>query len=199
MCEFPMSNAATAPVLIQHPHITLRDFTPADGDAFVAYQMDARYRALYNQPDSDETRATSAALFERFRGWQAETPRQNFQIGIFDAKTGETLGCIGLRQHDMPPHVAVMGLELAPACWGRYRLALDAIQLMLAYGFNHLDLSTITGSTGNGNRRITHLATWFGATLTENRPGPNWMRQKGWHEVDWSLPRDAWLAKTQKT
>ncbi|OKH89385.1 hypothetical protein LF95_05155 [Thalassospira sp. TSL5-1] len=181
--------------MIKHHRITLRDFTPADGDGFVAYQMDARYRALYNQPDSPETRATSTALFQRFLGWQAETPRQNFQIGIFDAKTGDILGCIGLRQQDMPAHVAIMGLELAPTCWGRYRLALDAINLMLDYGFNQLGLTAITGSTGNGNRRITRLATWFGATLTQSRPGPDWMTQKGWHEVDWSLTREEWLAK----
>ena len=197
-----MPNAVNNPVLIHHPRITritLRDFTPADGEGFVAYQMDARYRALYHQPDSAETRATSTALFKRFLGWQSETPRQNFQIGIFDGKTGEILGCIGLRQQDMPAHVAVMGLELAPACWGRYRLALDAITLMLDYGFTQLGLGTITGSTGNGNRRITHLATWFGATLTQSRPGPDWMTQKGWHEVDWSLTREAWLAKKNAT
>lgn len=64
---------------IESYRFLLRDFSEADRHPFIAYQMDPRYRRLYDFSESDEQRAN--ALFDLFGVWRQQTPRQNFQIG----------------------------------------------------------------------------------------------------------------------
>ena len=92
----------------------------------------------------------------------------------------------------MSERTAILGIELAPSEWGRFRLAIDATAALLSYGFDLLDLDTIIGDTASGNRRIEKLARWFGAELVADREGPAWMQARGWREVDWSLDRHKW-------
>ena len=170
--------------------ILLRDFAGSDRSAFAAYQGDPRYRRLY---DLDDEPGRADTLFDLFAGWQAEQPRRNFQLGLFDAATGRLCGCAGLRA-SAEEGVAVLGIELAPADWGRYRVALDAAGLLLEYGFEVLGLRMIIGNTASGNRRVEKLARWFGGEIIAERDGPEWMRRRGWREVDWALRRESWGA-----
>jgi ribosomal-protein-alanine N-acetyltransferase len=167
--------------------IVLRDFTEADRTGFIAYQTDPRYRQLYDFDDSQER---PSALFDLFLQWQQERPRVNTQLAICEIATGRVLGCGGLRKID--DDVAVLGIELAPTNWGRFRLALDASSALLRYGFETLKLAAITGDTASGNRRVEKLSRWFGAKIVARRPGPNWMQARGWQEVDWEITRETW-------
>lgn len=167
--------------------VELRELTEADRAAFIGYQTDPRYLRLYDFADEVER---PNQLFDLFLFWQSEQPRLNFQLGIFDAATGRLVGCGGLRKAD--DRSAVLGIELAPSEWGRFRLAIDATLELLDLGFETLELETIFGDTASGNRRIEKLALWFGAELSARRDGPAWMQSRGWQEVDWSLSRQAW-------
>ncbi len=60
-------------MIISTPRITLRDFEPADRAAFVAYQMDPRYRRLY---DMDDYPDRANELFDLFVFWRGEGPRR---------------------------------------------------------------------------------------------------------------------------
>ena len=175
-------------MLIRTPRFTLRDFRTEDRAAFVSYQMDPRYRGLY---DAAEGEGDARALFDLFLAWRRISPRENYQFGIFEAKAGRLCGCAGLRQAGAPPGTAVLGIELTPDDWGRYRLAIDVVDALLEFGFNELDLSSIVGDTASGNRRVEKLARWFGAEITGRRPGPAWMAARGWCEVDWAIDREA--------
>ena len=177
------------------PRLTLRDFVEDDRAAFVEYQLDPRYRALY---DLDEDPSRADGLFDLFLGWQAEMPRRNLQLGIFDA-AGRLCGCAGLRVRADDPATAVMGIELAPVCWGRHRLAVDAIGALVEHGFTSLGLDAVVGETATGNTRVEKLARWFGGRETARRDGPDWMRARGWPEIDWTITRHAWLAADQRT
>lgn len=165
----------------------LREFTETDRAAFNAYQNDARYRQLYDFDDSTER---SNQLFDMFLQWQQEEPRVNIQLAICEIATGKLLGCGGLRKKN--DDVAVLGLELAPSEWGRYRLALDASHALLQFGFENLKLAAIIGNTASGNHRIEKLARWFGARIVARRPGPDWMQARGREEVDWEIRRETW-------
>jgi len=167
--------------------VLLRDFIEADRAAFLLYQTDARYLRLYDFADDVER---PSQLFDLFLTWQSERPRLNFQLGIFEASTGRLVGCGGLRKAD--ERSAVLGIELAPSEWGRFRLAIDATVALLNLGFDTLGLATIFGDTASGNRRIEKLALWFGAELIAQREGPAWMQARGWREFDWSLSREKW-------
>lgn len=175
-------------MLIDHLRFFLRDFAEPDRAAFIAYQMDPRYLALYDFGPSDVQRAHD--LFDLFSEWSKAKPRVNYQLGIFDRATGELCGCAGLRR--AREDAAVLGIELAPAHWGRFALALDVSAALIGYGFRELELATIFGDTASGNKRVAKLARWFGATLIAEREGPEWMRARGFREVDWAIARAQW-------
>ena len=175
-------------VRIEMPRFLLRDFEEADRGTFVAYQTDPRYAALYDLDPDDKRRMEE--LFDLFVAWQRASPRSNFQLGLFDRRTGKLCGCAGLR--GVGAEEAVFGIELAPSEWGRFALALDATAALLAFGFDALELSRVAGSTASGNRRVERLARRFGAEAIARREGPVWMRARGWQEVDWLLDRGGW-------
>jgi ribosomal-protein-alanine N-acetyltransferase len=182
-------------MIINTPRITLRDLEPADRVAFVAYQMDPRYRRLC---DLDENPARAGELFDLFASWRDEEPRRNFQLGIFDTATNRLCGCAGLRERPGGRGTAVLGIELAPFDRGRYRMALDVTARLLEHGFNTLRLRMIVGDTASGNERVEKLARWFGARIVDRRDGPAWMHARGWQEVDWALTRDEWQHSAQR-
>lgn len=182
-------------MIIRTPRITLRDFEDADRAAFIAYQTDPRYRRLYDFSD-DPTRA--GELLDLFLSWQVDKPRRNFQVGIFDTATKRLCGCAGLRGRPEDGETAVLGIELTPSDWGRYRIALDAAACLVEYGFNTLRLRMIVGDTASGNKRVEKLARWFGASIIDGRDGPEWMRVRGWQEVDWALTRDEWQSSDRR-
>jgi len=182
-------------MMIKTPRITLRDFENGDRAAFISYQMDPRYRRLYDFSD-DPTRA--GELFHLFLQWQVEEPRRNFQVGIFDTATNRLCGCAGLRGRPEDSETAVLGIELAPTDWGRYRIALDTAASLVEYGFSTLQLRMIVGDTASGNKRVEKLARLFGAHIIDGRNGPEWMRSRGWQEVDWALTRDEWRSADRR-
>ncbi len=170
----------------------LRDLTEADRATFVAYQSDPRYRRLY---DLDESYAHDASeLFSLFLTWQPEEPRQNYQLGIIERRTGRLCGCAGLRGMGLGDGQAVLGIELAPDYWGRYRMALEVTGALIAVAFRDLGINRILGSTASGNARVERLALWFGAEIIAQRKGPDWMKSRNWSEVDWALSRSRWEA-----
>jgi [ribosomal protein S5]-alanine N-acetyltransferase len=182
-------------MLVRTSRFTLRDFREADRQAFVAYQMDPRYRQLYRFGD-DHRRAHE--LFERFLSWQRQDPRRDFQVGIFGTDTGRLCGCCGLRRSDAPEGAAVLGIELTPDDWGRYRLAIDVASALIEHAFSALDLDLIIGRTASGNTRVERLARWFGAKIIARHDGPEWMAARRWSEVDWELRRDAWTSSPRR-
>jgi ribosomal-protein-alanine N-acetyltransferase len=168
-------------VLIRTARFVLRDLAEPDRVAFVAYQTDSRYRRLYDLGDAAGPRAHE--LFDLFVGWQREEPRQNFQLGIFERDAVRLCGCAGLRRAGRDDGTAVLGIELAPDEWGRYRLAVEVAGALLGHGFRDLGLRAIVGDTASGNRRVERLARWFGADIVARRAGPEWMEARGWQEM----------------
>jgi ribosomal-protein-alanine N-acetyltransferase len=175
----------------------LRDLVESDRAAFVAYQRDPRYLRLYDLDKADGSRVHD--LFDLFISWQQDQPRRNYQLGIFDQPLGRLCGVAGLRQAGQLEGTAVLGLELAPDNWGRYRLAIEAASALIEHGFHEIGLRTIIGSTASGNTRVEKLARWFGAEIVARRYGPAWMGARGWSEVDWALTRDAWERTSPKS
>ena len=176
---------------INFRRILLRDFTEADRAAFIGYQTDPRYLQLY---DFDGGIERPSKLFDLFLQWQWEQPRMKLQLGIFESATGRMLGCAGLRKAD--DDVAVLGIELAPSEWGRFRLALDTSAALVQYGFETLSLKSIVGDTASGNHRVEKLARWFGAEIVARRTGPDWMQARGWQKVDWAITKEGWEQAT---
>lgn len=141
------------PMLIEHPRFLLRDLAEADRAAFLAYQMDPRYLALYDFEASDVRRASE--LFDLFAEWRETEPRRNFQIGIFDGRNGELCGCAGLRKSS--DDTAVLGIELAPEKWGRRTGRIRLQPTAANYDHRrHRERQQACGETGSMVRREDH-------------------------------------------
>ena len=68
--------------------LVVRDFTPEDEAAFIAYRADP---------------AEGRELIERFAAWRRAEPRLNFQVAICRRDAASTLiGCCGLRRGIRP-------------------------------------------------------------------------------------------------
>ena len=170
----------------------LRDFVEADRPAFLAYQADPRARAFYGPGESAPEHA--GRLFETFRSWASERPRLDYQLAIVQRSAPHALvGCCGLRRGEAEPGEAELGVELAPDYWGRYGYAVEVGRALLDFGFAGLGLTGIFGSTVSANDRVQRLAEWFGAEVRAVRPGPAWMADRGWTEIDWRITRDRWV------
>jgi RimJ/RimL family protein N-acetyltransferase len=171
--------------------LVLRDFTKNDGPAFVAYHADPRY--LASQGSDQVAPGHARDLLNRFERWGNEVPRRHYQLGVFErVPAGRLVGCAGLRDVECERGTAELGIELAPEHWGRHGLAVEIARALLDTGFRRLDLREIRGLSASGNARAARLARWFGADVVATRQGPDWMRARGWAEVEWRIGRSAW-------
>lgn len=142
----------------------LRDFTEADGEAFVRYHADPRHLALYGAAEAAASHIGS--LLATFAAWAAEEPRENYQLAIVRrGPPGATVGCCGLRTKGCAPGVAELGIELAPITWGRHGYAIEIMDALLDFGFDQLRLQEIRG--GTPNVRAARLAAYFGGVEVE--------------------------------
>jgi [ribosomal protein S5]-alanine N-acetyltransferase len=169
----------------------LREFTDEDGPAFLAYQSDPRYAQFCAPGEVGVNHARE--LLRRFRQWAAERPRRNYQLAISDIRhPQELMGCCGLRCEGYGPDQAEMGIELAPRYWGRYAYAIEIASALIDFGFTTLGLSEVRGISVSANSRVARLAHRYGFVAVGRRPGPEWMRARGWRHTEWQLRRERW-------
>jgi [ribosomal protein S5]-alanine N-acetyltransferase len=176
----------------------LRDFIESDRSAFLDYQADPHNLTFYDPNDSSPDRASR--LFDRFQAWAGERPRLNYQLAIVQRQEPYTLvGCCGLRGMSLAAGEMELGLEIAPAYWGRYAYAIEVGRALLDFGFRELQLDVISGSTVSANTRIAKLVEWMGAEVVAILPGAAWMSDRGWSEVHWRIARSQWHRSLGKT
>jgi RimJ/RimL family protein N-acetyltransferase len=169
--------------------LLLRDFTPGDRAALLAYHFDPRYTEFYGPEEGGPEQTLQ--LLDLFLRWQAERPRQNYQLAIIALNTEravspDLIGNCGIRSQGYETGTAEFGLELAPACWGR-GIATEAARAILGFAFRDLGLKRIVGISVTQNNRVARLVTKLGFRSVGTRPGPDWMRARGWSETEWLL------------
>jgi ribosomal-protein-alanine N-acetyltransferase len=168
----------------------LRDFVPEDALAFEAYHADPRSHEFYGDDQAEPVNAKE--LLTLFSKWAVERPRLNYQLAIVLRDETQTLiGCCGLRSAVSEPGKAELGIEMAPAYWGRYGYAIEVMRALIEFGFGKLGLQEIYGGTVSANFRIARLVKSFGATAVM-RTTPEWMSAKGWSQIEWQVTRDQW-------
>ncbi len=67
---------------------------------------------------------------------------------------------------------AVLGIELAPDEWGRYRLALEVANALMNFTVSSILSSTLIGSTASGSGAVGGSPAGSGPTLPRNAPDP---------------------------
>jgi [ribosomal protein S5]-alanine N-acetyltransferase len=171
----------------------LRDFIPADEPAFSAYRADPRSTEFCAA--AEVTRSFSRELLQRFSQWAAEFPRRHYQLAVVDRRSSQLVGCAGLRREQNNSDWAELGIELASQFWGRYAYAIEIAAALIEFGFRDLDLQEIRGISVSANRRVTRLAQRYGFVAISTPPSPDWMKERGWHHIEWQLTRQIWKQK----
>jgi [ribosomal protein S5]-alanine N-acetyltransferase len=168
----------------------LRDFISEDEPAFSAYRADPRYAEFCTA--AEVMPHFSHELLQRFSQWATEVPRCHYQLAIVDRRSPQLIGCAGLRRETNHSNWAELGIELAPQFWGRYAYAIEIAQALIEFGFRTLELQEIRGISVSANRRVTRLAQRYGFVEISRPPSPDWMKDRGWHYVEWQLTRQTW-------
>lgn len=178
-------------MLITTRRFAIRDFTPADATAFLAYHADPRFR----RRTGNEGAPPGQSLLDAFAAWADEKPRSNYQLAVVERNGEALVGCCGLRE---VRERAEFGIEMAPDFWGRHGVAIEIIGAMVAFGFGSLDLREIYGMTTDSNFRAARLASWFGAVEVRRHPRSGPVGGPGADAaVEWRITRGAWLERRE--
>jgi [ribosomal protein S5]-alanine N-acetyltransferase len=88
---------------------------------------------------------------------------------LFDRKSGDFIGCGGLRRWVYTPEEAnfELGFHLVKRCWGQ-GFATEAAQGALDYGWRELRLSKVYAGHHPDNRASRHILEKLGFTFLEN-------------------------------
>ena len=86
---------------------------------------------------------------------------------MFLRETGEFAGCAGLRPWSVDPNTVEVGVNLMRFAWG-LRLGEEALQAVLAYGFDMLGLPKIVAGHGKGHENSQKLLERVGFLYTHD-------------------------------
>ena len=127
------------------PHRTdrllLREFTPADWSAVLAYHKDPRYLRFY--PEEQGSESEVRRLVQSFVEWQQEEPRGKLQWAVLLPSATELIGNCGIRKRRADAREADIGFELSPDHWGQ-GYATELAATLLRFGFESMGLHRIT-------------------------------------------------------
>ena len=172
------------------PRLILREFSAMDLPALVANYTDPRSTEFYGPEDLDPEQAPR--LIQLFLDWAAAAPRQNYQLAIARREApAESIGNCGVRLEGCEAGLGEFGLELSPGHWGR-GFATEAARAILAFAFHDLGVREVRGVTVTENTRVQRLVERLCFARVETRPGPAWMRSRGWSETVWGLTPEDW-------
>jgi RimJ/RimL family protein N-acetyltransferase len=176
--------------LITH-RLIIRDFLDDDFKKFEEYHLDQRFNEFYSEEEMKPEFLKN--LFEIFQTWANETPRTNFQFCITEKDFPDSIiGCCGLRTKECISGNGELGIELSPDYWGKYKYAIEILSRLTEFGFNELNLIKISGRTLDVNSKVGKLANYYGASISYLESA-NWVKKKGWKEVEWQLTKEKWL------
>ena len=142
------------PVRLNTEHLTIREFSRGDLEAFHAISADpevARYLSF--GPTSHEE---SRALIDLAIDSQRADPRSQYALALVEQTTSELLGSCGLALSAEQPRVAEVYFALRPSAWGR-GYATEALAAIIRFGFDTLKLHRIWGQAMIANQAAALL------------------------------------------
>jgi len=135
------------PVELRGPHITLREYTPADAEEFHAF---AAHPLVFERvqdetpPSIDDVRGWLTQLAEQ----AAAGGRERHELAITEG--ARVIGSIGLIVDENDPATAELGYVVHPDWWGK-GVATEAAGLMIRHGFDDLGLLRIRAGVSDDN------------------------------------------------
>ncbi len=116
---------------------------------------------VFYMRDEDPLKSREQAL-EFLRRLQTPEEMPNFKWwGIQNRAHGRLIGTCGYFRWDKQHHRAELGYDLWPDYWGQ-GLMPEALQVLIRYGFEEMDLNRIEATTHTGNQRSQRVLEKLG-------------------------------------
>ena len=172
-------------------HLTLREYTPDDVRAVLAYQRDPRYLQYYVWTNRDEEDVK--AFLKPFIDQQDDKPRRKFQLAITLTETSELIGGCGIRRKPDNDWEADIGYELAPEHWGNGH-ATQATRAMVAYGFQELKVHRVSSWCIADNTASVAVLERAGLKLEGRLREIDRFKGRWWDYLLYGLLEEEWRA-----
>jgi ribosomal-protein-alanine N-acetyltransferase len=172
--------------------LILRDFVESDWEATLAYQQEPLY-LRYNEWTSrtaDEVRE----FIQMFLNHQKQEPRFKFQFAITLKTDGHLIGNCGVRKDFVTAREGDIGYELDPRYWGK-GYATEAAQIMLDFGFSHLNLQRVSAWCVAENVGSARVLEKLGMRLKNRTQENHYFKGKWWDTLTYAISQEEWRAK----
>jgi ribosomal-protein-alanine N-acetyltransferase len=157
--------------------LILRELTPADAEANFVFWSDPEVQK-YNAEPIQHVSQAEALLAE----WRAEYVAQtNLYWGVALRESNHIVGLIDFHCWNRYHHKAEIGYSLARAYWGQ-GIASEALQAMLSFGFERMELHRIESNTIADNFPSVRLLERLGFQREGTRRESSWEEDGTYHD-----------------
>ncbi|MFO7681255.1 MAG: GNAT family protein [Chloroflexota bacterium] len=170
----------------------LREYTPDDWTAVLAYQQDPRYLRYYAW--TERTPAAVQDFVQMFIDYQTAQPRTKFQLAVTLKETGQLIGNCGLRLKASDAHEAEIGYEFSADHWGQ-GYATEAAQAMVHLGFTQFGLHRISADCVADNVASAHVLEKVGMKLEGRLRDAEYFKDRYWDTLLYAVLKDEWKEK----
>jgi RimJ/RimL family protein N-acetyltransferase len=171
------------------PRLTLREFTPGDWPAVLAYQSDPHYLRYYEW--TERTPEAVRQFVGVFLAQQRERPRSRYQLAVTLTATGELIGNCGVRLPAAGAPAAELGYEIAPAQWG-HGYATEAARAMVAFAFVGLKVHRVAAWCVADNAGSIGVLRKLGFRQEGHLRQREFYKGKWWDTLVWAVLHDEW-------
>ena len=176
-------------MLLETPHLLLREFEPDDWPAVLTYQSDPRYLRLYAW--TERTAADVRAFVEAFVASRAAEPRLTVQLAITLRDGGQLIGNCGIRLAEPGVRIGDLGYELSPEHWGR-GYATEAARAMVDFAFSELQLHRVWAECVPENTASRRVLEKLGMRREGRLRQTRWYKGRWWDTLLYGILEDEW-------
>lgn len=147
---------------IESERLILRDYCHSDLQGFSAMSSDQEFQRFYSEQDC--TPEHWAMLVNMFIDEAKQVPRQKFNLAIQLKGDSQFIGAVGIRLEESSNpsnRQASVGCSLSPECQ-QQGIAAEAMQAIIDFGFNTLDVHRIYADTISENSAAVTLCQKLG-------------------------------------
>lgn len=173
---------------IQTDRLLLRDFQPADFEAFFATTNDPEYRQFYAEEET--TRPFWQQIFTQILEGTGDVPRTHYQLAVC-LPDGTLMGTCGVRLEDVANQQASFGCAIGRPFWGK-GYATEASRALFSFGFAQLNIHRIYAETKAKNQRARALAEHLGMQLEGILRQTQFFREQWWDTAVYAILQEEW-------
>jgi ribosomal-protein-alanine N-acetyltransferase len=187
----PSLNIPTLFPRLETERLELREITPADKQAIFSIYCDERVtgqlaiETLHQPYESEELISDWAEKFEH---------KQGIRWGIISKDDDCMIGTCGFDAW-LPALVGGIGFDLGRQCWGKGLMA-EALQVVLAYGFEEVGANRIQALVPPENERSSRLLTRLGFHREGILHESGYWKGRFWDQICYAVLKREWIANS---